>query len=182
MSANQASFPIASMTRLLGVSTAGYYAWLKRPPSDRAVADAALLQRIRTVHASSRKTYGVPRVHAARRAGGQRHGRKRVARLMRQDGLAGICHRGSGPVTTRRDKSRPAPDLVDRSFAASGPNQLWVADITLVPTMAGFLYLAIVLDVWSRKIVGWSMANHLRTEERIVGLAPNGYRRRFAVI
>jgi putative transposase len=165
MSANQAAFPIATMARVLGVSTAGYYAWLRRPPSDRAVADAALLQRIRTVHASSRETYGVPRVHAALRAGGQRHGRKRVARLMRQDGLAGVCHRGGGPVTTRRDKeSRPAPDLVDRNFTTSCPNQLWVADITFVPTMTGFLYLAIVLDAWSRKIVGWSMANHLRTE------------------
>ncbi len=142
------------MSRVLGVSTAGYYAWLKRPPSDRAVTDAALLQRIRTVHASSRETYyGAPRIHAALRAMGQRHGRKHIARLMRQGGLAGACHRGGGSVATRRDKeSRPAPDLVDRNFKASGPDQLWVADITFVPTMTGFLYLAIVLDAWSRKI------------------------------
>jgi putative transposase len=165
MSANQACFPIALMARVLGVSTAGYYAWLKRPASDRAVADAALLQRMRTMHAGSRETYGAPRIHAALRAVGQRHGRKRIARLMRQAGLVGACHRGGGPVTTRRDKeSRPAPDLVDRNFTASGPDQLWVADITFVPTMTGFLYLAIVLDAWSRKIVGWSMASHLRTE------------------
>ena len=165
MNANQACFPIALMARVLGVSTAGYYAWLKRPASDRAVADAALLQRIRTMHAGSRETYGAPRIHAALRAVGQRHGRKRIARLMRQAGLVGACHRGGGPVTTRRDKeSRPAPDLVDRNFTASGPDQLWVADITFVPTMTGFLYLAIVLDAWSRKIVGWSMASHLRTE------------------
>ena len=165
MSANQATFPIALMARVLGVSRAGYHAWLKRPSSDRAVADAALLQRIRAVHASSRETYGAPRVHAALRATGQHHGRKRIARLMRQGGLAGACHRGSGPVTTRRDKeSRPAPDLINRNFTASGPDRLWVADITFVPTMSGFLYLAVVLDAWSRRIVGWSMANHLRTE------------------
>ena len=165
MSANQATFPIALMARVLGVSRAGYHAWLKRPSSDRAVADAALLQRIRAVHASSRETYGAPRVHAALRATGQHHGRKRIARLMRQGGLAGACHRGSGLVTTRRDKeSRPAPDLINRNFTASGPDRLWVADITFVPTMSGFLYLAVVLDAWSRRIVGWSMANHLRTE------------------
>ena len=88
-----------------------------------------------------------------------------IARLMREAGLLGACHRHGGPTTTRRDKdARPAPDLVDRNFTASGPDQLWVADITYVPTAAGFLYLAVVLDAWSRKIVGWSMANHLRAE------------------
>jgi putative transposase len=165
MSANQACFPIATMARVLGVSKAGYHAWLRRPPSSHAVADAALLKRVRTVHATSRQTYGAPRVHAELRAQGERHGRKRIARLMRQAGLVGASHRDGGPITTRRAKdARPAPDLVDRDFAASGPNQLWVADITYVPTATGFLYLAVVLDAWSRKIVGWSMANHLRAE------------------
>ena len=165
MSANQACFPIAAMACVLGVSKAGYYAWLHRVPSAHAVADTALLKRIRTVHVSSRQTYGAPRVHAELRAGGERHGRKRIARLMREGGLVGASHRQAGPTTTRRDKEvRPAPDLVDRDFTASGPNQLWVADITYVPTVAGFLYLAVVLDAWSRKVVGWSMANHLRTE------------------
>jgi putative transposase len=165
MRANQAEFPIAAMARVLDVSKAGYYAWLRRPPSVRAVADAALLKRIRTVHASSRETYGAPRVHAELRAGGERHGRKRVARLMREANLVGASRRRGGPVTTRRDKdARPAPDLVDRDFGAMGPNQLWVADITFVPTMAGFLYLAVVLDAWSRRVVGWAMTNHLRTE------------------
>ncbi len=165
MSANQACFPVAAMARVLGVSKAGYYAWLRRAPSAHAIADTALLKRIRTVHLSSRQTYGAPRVHAELRAGGERHGRKRIARLMRESGLVGASHRHGGPTTTRRDKeARPAPDLVDRDFTASGPNQLWVADITYVPTMAGFLYLAVVLDAWSRRIVGWSMANHLRTE------------------
>jgi putative transposase len=165
MKANQATFPIGRMARLLGVSRAGYYAWLDRPPSARAEADAALLRRIRTVHATSRRTYGAPRVHAELRAGGERHGRKRIARLMHSAGLIGASHRRGGPVTTHRDgSSRPAPDLVDRNFTASGPNQLWVADITFIPTAAGFLYLAVVLDVWSRKVVGWATASHLRTE------------------
>jgi putative transposase len=165
MSANQACFPIAAMARVLGVSKAGDYAWLQRPASAHATADAALLKRIRTVHASSRQTYGAPRVHADLRGHGEKHSRKRIARLMREAGLAGASHRHGGPTTTRRDKdARPAPDLVDRDFSAAGPNQLWVADITYVPTLAGFLYLAVVLDAWSRKIVGWSMANHLRAE------------------
>ena len=165
MSANQACFPIAAMARVLGVSKAGYYAWLQRPPSARATADAALLKRIKTVHASSRQTYGAPRVHADLHGHGERHSRKRIARLMREAGLVGASHRHGGPTTTRRNKDdRPAPDLVDRDFNAAGPNQLWVADITYVPTMAGFLYLAVVLDAWSRKIVGWAMANHLRAE------------------
>ena len=165
MSANQASFPIAAMARMLGVSKAGYYAWLQRPPSAHATADAVLLKRIKTVHASSRQTYGAPRVHADLRGRGERHSRKRIARLMREAGLVGASHRHGGPTTTRRNKDdRPAPDLVDRDFSATRPNQLWVADITYVPMMAGFLYLAVVLDAWSRKIVGWAMANHLRAE------------------
>ena len=165
MSANQASFPVATMARVLGLSKAGYYAWRHRPPSAHAVADAALMKRVRTVHASSRQTYGAPRVHAELRTQGEKHGCKRIARLMREGGLVGASHRRGGPVTTQRDKeARPAPDLVDRNFTAAGPNQLWVADITYVPTMAGFLYLAVVLDAWSRKVVGWAMANHLRAE------------------
>jgi putative transposase len=165
MSANQAMFPVSTMARVLGVSRAGFYAWLNRPASEHAQADAALLKRIRTVHATARETYGSPRVHAELRAGGEKHGRKRIARLMREAGLVGASRRRHGPVTTRRDKdARPAPDLVDRKFTAEGPNQLWVADITFVPTAAGFLYLAVVLDAWSRKIVGWAMASHLRAE------------------
>jgi putative transposase len=165
MSANQAIFPVSTMARVLGVSRAGFYAWLNRPASQHAQADTALLKRIRTVHATARETYGSPRVHAELRAGGEKHGRKRIARLMREAGLVGASRRRHGPVTRRRDKdARPAPDLVDRKFTAEGPNQLWVADITFVPTAAGFLYLAVVLDAWSRKIVGWAMASHLRAE------------------
>jgi putative transposase len=165
MSANQAIFPVSTMARVLGVSQAGFYAWLARPASAHALADATLLKRIRTVHATSREPYGSPRVHAELRARGEKHSRKRLARLMRHAGLVGASRRRHGPVTTRRDKeTRPAPDLMDPKFTAEGPNQLWVADITFVPTAAGFLYLAVVLDAWSRKIVGWSMASHLRAE------------------
>ena len=165
MSANQATFPIAVMARVLGVSESGFHAWRQRPASAHALADMALLKRVRTVHASSRETYGVPRVHAELRAGGEKHSRKRIARLMRQTGLVGASRRRAGVTTTRRDRdARPAPDLVDRDFTARTANELWVADITFVPTAAGFLFLAVVLDAWSRKIVGWSMANHLRAE------------------
>jgi putative transposase len=143
MSAHQAVFPMAAMARVLGVSKAGYYAWSSRSPSARAKADAALLKRIRTVHVTSRETYGAPRIHAELQAGGERHGRKRIARLMREAGLVGASRRRAGIKTTRRDKTaRPAPDLVDRNFTAAGPNQLWVADITFVPTATGFIYLA----------------------------------------
>jgi putative transposase len=131
MSANQAAFPIAPMARVLGVSKVGFHAWLKRPPSARAEADAVLLERVQSIHTRSRQTYGVPWVHAELQTAGKKHGRKRVARLMRAAGLVGACHRQGGPVTTYRDKeSRPAPDLVDRDFTADGPNRLWVADIT----------------------------------------------------
>ena len=165
MGANQAMFPIATMARVLDVSEAGYYAWRHRSPPAHAIAGAALLKRVRTIHASSRETYGAPRVHAALRAGGGKHGRKRVARLMRAAGLVGASRRRAGVATTKRDKeARLAPDLVDRDFTATAPNQLWVADITFVPTTAGFPYLAAALDAWSRKVVGWSMANHLRAE------------------
>ena len=133
MSTNQAFFPVALMARVLGVSKGGYYAWRHRPPSARAGADAALLKRIRTVHVSSHETYGAPRIHAALRSAGERHGRKRIARLIHEARLVGASHRRGGPVTTRRDREvRPAPDLVDRNFTAEAPDQLWVADITLI--------------------------------------------------
>lgn len=131
MSANQATFPIAAMARVLGVSEAGFHAWRHRPPSAHAVADTMLLKRVRTIHAGSRETYGAPRVHAQLQVDDGRHGRKRIARLMRAAGLVGASRRRTGVTTTRRSKdARPAPDLVDRNFVASRPNQLWVADIS----------------------------------------------------
>jgi putative transposase len=162
--AHRAAHPIATQCRVLGVSASGYYAWAVRPTSARATADAALSQQIRAIHVRSRGTYGERRVHAELAALGVHIGRKRIARLMRALGLAGVSRR-KGTITTRRDRdARPAPDLVDRDFTAPGPDRLWVADITYVPTWAGFLYLAVVLDAWSRRVVGWAMATHLRTE------------------
>lgn len=152
------------MCRVLGVSRSGYYKWRDRQPSKREREDNVLTERIRAAHAASRGTYGAPRVHAALQAEGIRVGKKRVARLMQGAGLRGVSRR-KAPTTTRREPAtRSAPDLVDRDFTADGPDELWVADITYVPSWAGFLYLAIVLDAFSRRVVGWAMANHLRTE------------------
>ena len=178
MKANQAVHRIATACRVLDVSTSGYYAWRDRAPSARATLDAALLERVRTIHGRSRGTYGAPRVHAELGALGTRVGRKRVARLMRAAGLAGVSRR-KGCRTTLRDRdARPAPDLVGRKFNAARPDRLWVADITYVPTWAGFLYLAVVLDAFSRRIVGWAMANHLRTELVLDALDMAVWRRR----
>jgi putative transposase len=160
----KAVFPIVTMCRVLGVSPSGYWAWSGRPPSERARADAALIGEIRRIHVRSRGTYGVPRVHAELRYDGTRCSRKRVARLMRADGLAGVHRRRAVRTTVRDRDTAPAPDLVNRSFRAPGPDRLWVADITYVPTWAGFLYVAVVVDVFSRLVVGWSMAGHMRTE------------------
>ena len=156
-------YPIATMCRVLGVSTSGYYAWSARAPSARARSDRALLERIEASHTTSHGTYGSPRIHADLAASGRLVGRKRVARLMKGAGLRGISRRRYA-TTTLRDGARPAPDLVDRKFVATAPNVLWVADITYVPTWVGFLYLAVVLDVFSRRVVGWSMSTTLRTE------------------
>lgn len=164
MRAYQAEYPIATMCRVLEVSTSGYYVWLKRAPSAHARRDEDLTQQIGVIHKDSRRTYGVPRVHAELKDKGERVARKRVARLMREADLRGASRRSKTSTTRRDADARPAPDLVDRNFVATGPNQLWVADITYIPTWEGFLYLAVVLDVWSRRIVGWSMAYHLRTE------------------
>jgi putative transposase len=162
--ANQATYPVATMCRLLEVSTSGYYAWRARQPSARACEDAELTAAIRHFHAASKGIYGAPKIHADLAAAGHRVGRKRVARLMRAAGLQGVSRRKSARTTRRDERQRPAPDLVQRDFTATGPNQLWVADITYVPTWAGFLYLAVVLDAWSRRIVGWAMRTTLHTE------------------
>jgi putative transposase len=149
---------------VLGVSRSGYYAWLEREPSDRTKANAALLEEIKEIHAWSDGTYGAVRITEELRARAHEVGVNRVARLMRAAGIEGVSRRRGTRTTVRGEETRPAPDLVDRDFTATGPDQLWVADITYVPTWAGFLYLAVVLDAWSRRIVGWAMATHLRTE------------------
>ena len=123
-----------------------------------------LTEKIKQVHSRSRGTYGAPRIHAELQTEGTRVGKKRVARLMREAGLKGVSRRKGHRATVRSADAAPAPDLVQRDFAATGPDELWVADITYVPTWAGFLYLSVVLDAFSRRIVGWAMASHLRKE------------------
>jgi putative transposase len=152
------------MCRVLCVSRGGYYAWRKRPLSKKAVYDILLSGRIREIHERSRGTYGVPRIRAELKDQGTRVNHKRVARLMRAGKIAGVSRRKKPRTTVRETGVRPAEDLVKRDFSATGPDQLWVADITYIPTWAGFLYLAVVLDAWSRRIVGWAMATHLRTQ------------------
>lgn len=163
MKAHQADYPITTMCDLLGVSTSGYYAWLDRGPSARDRRDAELSDMIRDIHTASYGTYGSPRILRVLKRRGEGVGKKRVARLMRQMGLEGVSPRSVPTTTTSGDSAPPAPDLVDRDFEADAPDLLWVADITYVPTAVGFMYLAVVLDVYSRRIVGWSMASHLRT-------------------
>ncbi len=160
----KANHAVVMLCRVLGVSSSGYDAWRTRRPSIRAQEDAVLTGRIVRIHQQSRATYGAPRIQAELAANGMRCSRKRVARLMRAAGVVG-CHRRRMVVTTRRDpRSLPAPDRVRRQFVASAPDRIWTAASTYVPTGTGFLYLAVVLDVFSRRIVGWAMAEHLRTE------------------
>jgi putative transposase len=176
--AERASYPVSMLCRMLGVSKSGYYAWRSRPPSKRSREDYALTEKIREVHHRSRQTYGSPRVHAELRALGVRCGRRRVARLMRVAGLRG-CMRSRKRRTTRRDpRAAPAPDLLGRDFVAARPNRVWLADITYLPTREGFLYLAFILDAYSRKIVGWSMASHMRTELVVDALQMAVWRRK----
>jgi putative transposase len=152
------------MCAVLEVSESGYHAWKKRLPSKKAVMDAGLTAQIRRAHRDSLGIYGAPTIHRELRENGVRVGRKRVARIMRTCRLAGVTARRFC-VTTRPGKEVvPTPDLVKGRFATDGPNKLWVADITYIPTWSGFLYLSVVLDVWSRKIVGWAMAAHMQTE------------------
>ena len=178
IAAEQAHHRIATLCRVLGVSRAGYYAWQRRPPSARARADGELTRRIHQIHATSRGTYGSPRVQAELQAAGVRCGRRRVARLMRVAGLAG-CQRRRRPRTTVPDRQATlAPDLVRRQFRPVAPDRLWVADITYVATWEGWLYLAVVLDACSRRVVGWAMADHLRTELVLAALEMALQRRR----
>jgi len=149
---------------MLGVSKSGYYAWRERLPSRRTRQETLLTEKILEIHSRSRETYGYPRVHAELRSLGIGCGRRRVARLMRAAGLRG-CVRGKKRRTTHGDpRAAPAPDLLGRDFVAAQPNKVWLADITYILTGEGFLYVAFILDTHSRKIVGWSMDSHMRTE------------------
>ena len=153
------------MCRVLEVSRSGFHAWARREPSARAVADDALSGRIAEIHGESGKTYGSPRVHAELRLeDGVRVGRKRVERLMRRAGLSGMIRRRRGRTTISVPGIRTAPDLVERDFNPTEPNRLWAADITYIRTWEGWLYLASVMDCYSRRIVGWALADNLRAE------------------
>lgn len=164
MRANRADHAISTMCRFLQVSTSGYFAWLKRPASRRATSDEALITRIKAIHEMSDGTYGAPRIRAELAdVDGLWVGIRHVSRLMRKARIAGVSRRHYC-VTTRQDGSPASPDLVARAFKADGPNKLWVADITYVPTWVGFLFLAVVIDVWSGKVVGWSIATDLKTD------------------
>jgi putative transposase len=161
---HRACYPVARLCRTLEVTASGYYAWRRRSPSPRLVANQALLVAIRASHAQSQRTYGSPRVHADLVAQGQRCSRKRVARLMRQDRLQARPRRRFRPQTTQVDGSLPvAPNRLGRPFQAGAPNQTWLSDITYVATAEGWLYLAVVLDLYSRRVVGWAMDSHLAT-------------------
>jgi putative transposase len=163
--ANQATHSVRVMCRLLKVSPSGFYAWDERAMSARERGDITLTARIHEIYRRSRETYGAPNIHAELADEyGIRVGRKRVARLMRAAGLRGATLRKFVVTTVSSSQPAQVPDLVERRFYAERPNRLWVADATYIPTWSGFLYLAIVLDVFSRKVVGWAMENHLRTE------------------
>ena len=158
-------WPVRTLCRVLGVSPAGFYAWRSRPDSARAVANQELLAHVRRLYAQHRGRYGSPRLHAALRAEGRGVSRGRVERLMRQHGIRATASRRFRPVTTNSRHGLPvAPNLLEQRFSASAPNQVWLADITYVPTGEGWLYLATVLDLATRKVVGWAMRDHLRSE------------------
>jgi putative transposase len=178
VSDHRAQHSVATLCRVLGVSPSGYYGWTKRPASRRRHDDGVLLRQIRTAHEASRGTYGAPRIQVELREAGVRVGRKRIASLMRAAGLVGVSRRRFVTTTVRDGDASPAPDLVQRVFRADGPNRLWVADITYIPTWAGFLYLAVVIDAWSRRVVGWALATHLRTELVLEALEMAIYRRK----
>ena len=159
------------MCRHLGVSSSGYYEWHDREPSKRWVANQVLTERIRQIHERSDSTYGAPRIHFEFIDMGERIGKNRIARLMKEAGIRGVSRRRGYVVTTQRDLSRrSAPDLVNRKFVASGINQLWVADMTYLPTWVGFVYLAVVIDVYSRKVVGWAFSERMTSDLVIAAL------------
>ena len=156
MMAHQAEYRIATMCRVLQVSASGFYSRRARPQSQRQRNDTKLATMITAIHKRSKGTYGRPRVHAELINAGLHVSGKRIARIMRENSLVGASRRKTVVTTVQDRGGKPAPDLVHRNFSASAPNQLWVADMTYVSTWAGFLYLALVLDVYSRRIVGWA--------------------------
>jgi putative transposase len=179
ISAERASFPVSVMCDVLGVSRSGYHGWASRAPSDRALSDAWLTSRIVEIHEQARGVYGSRRVRAELRLGqGIEISRKRVRRLMRQAGISGLVKVKRGRTTIRVPGVQVADDLVERKFRPDAPNVLWVADITYLRTWEGWLYLAAVQDTYSRRIVGWSMAEHMRFDLVVDALQMAVHRRR----
>jgi putative transposase len=162
--AEKAKLSTRRLCTALNVSRSGYYAWANRPPSGRAIADAKLVPVIRAFHAKSRATYGSPRILRDLQALHYRVARKRVARLMRQEGLSARPPRRYRVTTDSTHLSPVAPNVVARRFHTDGPDRVWVTDMTYVWTREGWLFLAAILDVFSRRVVGWAVADHLRTE------------------
>jgi putative transposase len=178
VNAHQAEHSISVMCRVLAISRSGYYAWRTRAPSTRAKRDGVLRARVKAIHAASDGTYGSPRIRAELAAGAEKVSQKHVARLMREEDLRGVHRRRFVTTTVRAPADPVAPDLVERNFVAPAPNVLWVADITFVPTWGGFIYLAVVLDVFSRRIVGWAMSSSLNTDVVVAALDMAVTRRR----
>ena len=164
MTANQAVFPVQMMARVMGVSRSGFHGWTARPPSARTAADRHPSERIGKIHSASKATCGAPRIHAELIDEGIDVSRERVERLMKAATLIGVSRREGTRTAIRDDRVRPTGDLIDRNFRADSPDQLWVSDITHVPTWAGLVYLSVVLDVRSRRIVGWSMGHDLEAQ------------------
>lgn len=168
--AERANYPVALMCRCLEVSCSGFYAWLKRPPSERARRDRALADKIRSAHSKSRMTYGSPRIHRELVACGEVVGHKRVERIMRENGIVARFPRRRCTTTVRDESDAVAENILNREFSTNAPNKVWVGDITYIPTLEGWLYLAVIIDLFSRRVVGWSMADHLRTELPLAAL------------
>jgi len=160
----KADFPITMLCRVLDVSRSGYYRWRSAPPSERSTTDAKLKPMIAAIFAENRETYGSPRIHAELVDRGFEIGRQRVARLMREMGLQAVPEKRFRRTTDSKHSLGFAPDLVDQDFEPDEPNRLWASDITYIWTDEGWAYLAVVLDLFSRKVVGWAVADHMRAE------------------
>ena len=172
-------WPVRIMCDALSVSASGYYAWRSRPESARKIANRGLLDDIQRVHAHHRERYGEPRIHAELRAEGQIISRKRIERVMRRHGIRARAPRRYRVCTTDSKHSLPvAANLLDQNFVAERPNQVWLADITYIPTGEGWLYLAVILDLFTRKVVGWAVRDHMRAELTIAALTMAIQRRR----
>jgi putative transposase len=168
----RADYPVTLLCDVLGVSPAGYYAWRSRPESQRSAANRDLVDHIRRVHRNARGRYGSPRIHVELKAQGRGASRGRIERLMRRHGIRAIMARPRRVRTTDSSHDLPiAPNLLGRNFIATAPNRIWLADITYIETDQGWLYLAAVMDLYSRRIVGWAMADHLRADLPLTALA-----------